>query len=315
MAAMTPKLSDSFDKGHKLNGPGRPVMATIITADLDASLSAYTDALGYKVIKTGTLCEALAVHFGLETLTNHKMATLAPPSGAPVFLSFIEALEAVPPVSPKAGWFALELCVQDVDVLYNRLTAGDSFTPFAKPMPLGFTDKVYPMQCRGPSGEILYLNEVRGNLPGLDMPIAECSVDHLFIDITSAPNMDTGVELYSQLLNMDIKERHEIPYKTINRVHGLPLQTLHKLVTLGGHNFVSLEVDQWPKDADAPDLKSKDITEGIFMVSFSVDEISKASKSIKQFPKPPYNGAKSLIGFGPAGERVELISLNESDTQ
>ena len=302
----------SFDNSHKLNATGRPVMATLITADMEGSLSAYVGSLGYQAIKTETLCEALAVHFGIESLIGNKMVTLLPQSGVPVFMRLIEAPQAAPPSSAQAGWFALELCVQDVDSLYERLKTGDSFTPLAPPKALTITDMVYPMQCVGPSGEILYLNEVRGDVMGLDMPIAACPVDHLFIAIMSLPDMDEGVKQYAGLLDMDVKERHEIPYKTINRIYELPLETMHKLVTLGGHNFVSLEVDQQPTGAGPAKLPSgQNITTGIFMVSFIVDDISQNSGSVKQFPMLPYSGAQSGINVGSAGERIELISLNE----
>lgn len=298
-----------FDKTHNLNVPRRPVMATLITADLDATLLAYQETLGYVHIQSSELPLSLAEHFCVPALEGARMALLAPKSGAPVFIRCIEALNAKRP-SAACGWFALEICVQNVEALYDKLSVEDSITPFAPPKPLAFTDRVYPMQCKGPSGEILYLNEVRGSLPDIDLPIAGSFVDHLFIAILSAPDMEAANEFYSDLLDMSVNERHEIPYKTINRVHGLPLETLHKLSTLGGPRSVALEIDQWPQASGTPKLNDSDeISEGIFMVSFAA-EVLPADLVPTAITAAPYNGAHSVIVMGPAGERTELIVLD-----
>lgn len=302
-----------FDTAHALNAVHCPVMATLITADLDATLLAYSGVLGYSHIQTESLSSAMAKHFGADSLSGARTALLAPKSGAPVFLRCIEVTDAVRP-SASCGWFALEICVQDVEALYDTLKTSKSITPFAPPKPLAFTDRVYPMQCQGPSGEIIYLNQVRGSLPDIDLPIASSPVDHLFIAILSAPDMDTSNDFYEELLGMSVNERHEIPYKTINRVHGLPLETMHKLSTLGGERSVTLEIDQWPAQSGAPNLQNSDqISEGIFMVSFVVDDLSKEGSNFisgaKSVTSAPYNGVHSAIVLGPSGERIELIAF------
>lgn len=302
-----------LDNNHALNAVNCPVMATLITADLDATLLAYSGVLGYTHIQTEPLSSAMAKHFGADSLSGARTALLAPKSGAPVFLRCIEAADARRP-SASCGWFALEICVQDVEALYETLKTSKSITPFAPPKPLAFTDRVYPMQCQGPSGEIIYLNQVRGSLPEIDLPIASSPVDHLFIAILSAADMESSIEFYEELLDMRVNERHEIPYKTINRIHGLPLDTLHKLSTLGGERSVALEIDQWPAQSGSPKLlNSKQINEGIFMVSFLVDDLSAANSNLisgaKSITTAPYNGVRSAIALGPSGERVELIAF------
>lgn len=307
-------MTRMFDTDHALNQPRRPVLATLITADLDKSLSAYRDLLDYTVVETCRVTVAMAQHFGAGSLAGNDMAILAPKSGAPVFLRVIEAREARPPQTPQCGWFALEICVQNVEKLYEALKTSGLITPFSPPKPLAFTDRVYPMQCRGPSGEIIYLNEVKGSLPDIDLPIAGSPVDHLFIAILSASDMESASEYYANLLDMTVNERHEIPYKTINRVHGLPLDTLHKLLTLGGRRSTCLEIDQWPAAAgDARPQALSDLSEGIFMVSFTVESLPQNSDNCLgpalTLEGMPYDGAASLITVGPAGERTELIHL------
>ena len=161
------------------------------------------------------------------------------------------------------------------------------------------------MQCRGPQGEILYLNEVRGNLPDIDLPLANSQVDHLFISILSANDMEDSIGFYENLLDVRVNERHEIPYKTINRVYGLPLETKHKLATLGAPRSVTLEIDQTP----SPKPPSEKLTEGIWMISFTVDTLDAAQGGVFNINEAPYNGARATTISGPSGEKVELIKL------
>lgn len=303
-----------FDVSHKLNAARHPVMATIATANFDVTLSAYQSALEYELIETTTLSVEMAAHWGLTALAGARLALMRPKSGMPVFFRFVEISNKMPR-GPACGWFALEICVNDVEALYQRLIQSKGFTPLAEPMPLAFTDRVYPMQCKGPAGEILYLNQVRGSLPDIDLPIAKSSVDHLFIAILSAPDMEAANEFYCDVLDMTVNERHEIAYKTINRVHGLPLETQHKLSTLGGPRHVGLEIDQYPGLANSPRVAtSETIGEGIMMVSFTVKALDDAHVETNlelpaTFDTAPYYGARSVVFIGPAAERTELIEL------
>lgn len=303
-----------FDISNKLNAARHPVMATIATSNFDEALKAYQSAFEYELIDNRTLSTELARHWGLVGLSGARLAIMRPKSGAPVFIRFVEISNKAPR-GPSCGWFALELCVSDVEALYRRFIDMSGFTPFAEPMPLDFTDRVYPMQCKGPSGEILYLNQVRGSLPDIDLPIASSDVDHLFIAILSAPDMEFSNEFYCNVLNMTVNERHEIAYKTINRVHGLPLETHHKLSTLGGERHVGLEIDQYPGLANPPRAdKAETLCEGIMMVSFVTETFDQVPyKAIigqqKSLSDMPYDGANSVILLGPAAERIELIKL------
>ena len=306
-------MSLGFDINNGLNAARHPVMATIVTASFEDTLAAYTDILGYEKLETGELSKQMAAHWGLSGLVGARLALLRPQSGAPVFLRFVEVTIAKKRI-PSCGWFALEICVKDVETLYKRLIKSGVFTPFAQPMPLEFTDRVYPMQCRGPAGEILYLNEVRGNLPDIDLPIAKSDVDHLFIAILSAADMEHSNEFYCKALDMTVNERHEIAYKTINRVHGLPLDTRHMLSTLGGHRHVGLEIDQYPGLANPPRPMTEDrMVEGILMVSYLSDVLAAVPNSLvappETFDQLPYLGAQTVVLIGPAGERTELIKM------
>ena len=286
-----------FSKDNPINRPPCGVLASVITGDLRASVDVYENLLGYKLIEYSDISSELATHWGEPRLANCKSAILGPASGAEIYIRFLEVRDAAP-VEPGAGWFALELCVKDVEQLYDQFLKSGQFKPFAPPKPLTFTDKVYPMQCRGPSGEIIYFNQTKGNLPEVDLPIAKSAVDHLFITILTASDIDRSIEFFANLLNMDVLENHEIPYKTLNRTFELPLEQTHKLTTLGRGRRVSLEINQCPVSKPA----QQSLTKGIWMMSFSVDTVEEGLKVYKTKA-----GYQSFIKSGPDGEKIELI--------
>ena len=159
----------------------------------------------------------------------------------------------------------------------------------------------------GPIGEILYLNEVRESLPDIALPIASSEVDHLFISVLSSRDMEASLSFYEDALGVRVNERHEIPYKTINRVYNLPLETQHKLATLGAPGQVTLEIDQAPEQARA----RPDVYEGVWMVSFTTEKIDASIGRHKTLLDMPYNGAKVQSLTGPDGERFELIQMKD----
>lgn len=279
-------------------------MATIITSNFARTLSGYEADLNYCILYQGTVSEALAAHWQASELTGAKIAIMGPESGAPVVLRFIDYPNAVK-AAPRPGWFALEICIQNAAALYEELYKGVSFRPFAKPKPLPFSDALIPMQCKGSAGEIIYLNEIRSSTADIDLPLAQSEVDHLFISVLTAGDMEASHSFYANALGIQVNEHHEIPYKTLNRVFGLPLDTPHKLVTLGQPRRVTLEINQAPKAAK----KAAGLSEGIWMVTFMAETFDGVISPVLTLEDTPYYGARSAIGTGPDGERFELINL------
>ena len=95
------------------------------------------------------------------------------------------------------GWSASELIVQDVDQLADNL-ADSPFEIIEKPKNLSFTDDIRAMQVLGPASEILYLTQVKNNVPGLDLPSARCPVDRTFIVILAGESMSGMQGFYAQ---------------------------------------------------------------------------------------------------------------------
>ena len=297
-----------FEKSHPANCLGHAVMATIGVADIDGAEAAYREFLGYERVSDAPMSPEYAALWDDENLDGRSARLLRPKSRAPVFIRLVQT-DAVEQHGVRAGfsrWFAIELCVQDSAKLYEQLLKSDYFKPFAPPAALSFSDKIFPFQCRGENGEILYLNETRGNLLDVDLPIAASFVDHIFIVILSASALENSTEFYQDLLKMDLQESHEFLYKTINRVFDLPLQTMHKLNTVGINRNVFFEIDQTPGNAGQA-ANADGIHQGICCVSFRVAAGQGSGAAFTQCQDAPYHGAHIAQTRGPDGERIELV--------
>lgn len=303
-----------FDLEDARNESGRPVMATIGVRDIEIAVRAYCEDLEYEILDDAPICENYAGVWGDENAALRPSCILKPKSNAPVFIRLIECDENIAENDlPFHNWFAIELTVKDSAALFEKLSAGEYFTPFAPPRELAFTDKIFPFQCRGQNGEILYLNEIRGNLDDIDLPVATSFVDHIFIVILNASSLSSSSDFYKSLLGIQLKEEHEIEYKTINRVFDLPLKTKHRLNTLGQDRSVFFEIDQAPEFK--PEAKRAAIIErGISCVSFIHPDATAAKPNSVIQERAPYNGCSVMQLYGCDGERIELISITKEES-
>ena len=291
------------------NGPGHPVIATIGVREIENAVRAYCDELGYEILDDTPICEEYAAFSGNIDATERSSYILKPKSDAPVYIRLIQCDEEIEDIAaPLHNWFAIELTVKDSAALFEQLSAGGYFKPYAPPNVLPFTDKIFPFQCRGQNGEILYLNEIRGSLEDLDLPLAASFVDYIFIVILNASSFSSSADFYKSLLSIQIKEEHEIVYKTINRVFDLPLDAKHKLKTLGHDRSVFLEIDQAP-NVKFGEKSTAIIERGLSCVSFVHPDPLAADADGVVLQRAPYNGCSVSQIYGPDGERIELISF------
>lgn len=141
--------------------------ATISAADAGRLVSLYEEYFDLKVVETDVVSEELASSWGASAMAGQPCFVLASSSGTPVYLRIVQNPD-MPNYTPLRtfGWNALKICVADVDALYARLQSSP-FKIIGPPAELEFSSIIYPMQAVGPEGEVLFLNEVRDNLPNL----------------------------------------------------------------------------------------------------------------------------------------------------
>lgn len=294
-----------------MNASPELMMATIGVENLEVAARAYCEGLGYVAVASTSISAEYAAIWGDQKISGLRSQVLQPASGTQIYIRLIETNKLVDPVR-RPGWFAIELCVKDSEKLYERLSRSDYFSPFASPKALPFSDMIYPFQCLGANGEVLYLNETRGNLPEIDLPLARSDVDHIFIAVLSAENLVQSSSFYEDLLGISVTETHEIPYKTINRLFNLPLDQLHLLNTLGQGRTVFLEIDQYPKvalETISKKVEEPAIQNGIVCLSFRLGQNQPDYADKFKIDDLPYAGRTMSHIKGPNEERIELIAM------
>ncbi len=289
----------------------RLLHGTVCVPNMEIALALYRDLLEQTVLSDAEITNAEALAWGAPHAAAARSVVLQPPSGKPVYLRLIErpAPKLVYKPGTHLGWAALELTVRNADALHQRLV--DAKIPIiGAPKALAFTDKLYPMQALGPGGEALYLNEVRGDLPSSDLPLAHCWVDELFITIIGARDREKTVDFYNHLLGTKNGGIWEIEYGVINRAFDFPSTTKHALSTCNDGRIVLFEVDHFPELATPKPCDASDLCAGVAVVGIAVDSFP---ANVDWLSPPstranaPYFGATVGVLRGLDGELVELV--------
>jgi catechol 2,3-dioxygenase-like lactoylglutathione lyase family enzyme len=280
--------------------------ATLLTPDPDATARRYQDWLGYRPLESGTITPTLAAAWGTPAMTTRRYHVLAPPSGAPTYLRFVEG-EVPEDYKPlrSFGWGAIELCVQDVQSVFAELQASP-FTIIGPPKALDGAPSIWPMQVQGPDGEIVFLTEIRADEPGARLPRAACPIDVLFIAVLACADIAATRAWFAENLGLTGGPDFELAYTTLSRAFGLPATHKHKIALLGHEGDAFLQIDHYPQNAIARPTTEGELPPGIAMVSFST--AGTGSRGLKH-EGVIYNGGKSHVRRTPDGALVEFIDL------
>lgn len=295
-------MSDSTEL-RPLLGAIRAV--TYSVPDLVAIERAYVSTLGYRVEARGRIGAAQAQAWGAPDVAGLSALLLAPASGEPVFLRFIEDPEAAGwSALGTFGWNATEFVVQDVDALAARLAG--AFEIIGPPKPLTRFPMIRAMQALGPARECCYFTQV-GAGSGLALAPARSFVGRIFIVVAAGPRVQELFASYGQFGN-EIDPPVATPVRIISEAHGLPPDTLHRHGLIRLPEGTLIELDEYPTSARPRDCKAGRLPPGMAMVSFSA-RISTA----RGFIGPP--APAQLAGIagwsaclrGSAGELIEII--------
>lgn len=291
-------------KGPRLNH------GTVCVPSMASALALYVGLLEQTVVADTHVTASEAAAWQVSAIEGARSVVLQPPSGAPIYLRLIE--QATPAgYSPGThyGWSALELTVASADKVHARLVAA-GMPIIAPPKPLSFTDKLYPMQARGPGGEALYLNEVRGDLPSSDLPIAKCWVDHLFIAVMGCRDHDHTLAFYNALLHCTTGGTWVIEYGVINAAFKLPTTTQHKLSTVADGRTVLFEIDQYPAAATSRPTNPSILAPGVCSIGLCVAAPPRDADWLsvpETRSDAPYFGRTVGVVRGPDDELTELL--------
>jgi len=229
-------------------GPARA--ATVVTATLDDSTALYGEALGQIVQDRGALRSGEAAALGWPSLAGARSAWMANALGEP-WLRFIEHPDAAPSAPFRHhGWLSLEVAVQNVDALADAL-ADTAFEIIGEPADLAMSDAIRAMQVAGPSGEVLYLTEVKRDLPPFELPRARCPVDRLFIPVMTCAEREAALAHY-EALSGNGGLRFDTRITVISHALGLDRDHDHPVATLQLAGETLIEIDEVPGLDPAP---------------------------------------------------------------
>ena len=282
---------------------GPALTATICTPDLDRSIEAWRGSLHHAVAGSGTLSAERAEQLGASRMAGARYARLANEPGED-WLELIEHCGAAE-LDPFAhsGWFSLEISVADVDHLRTTLDE-NMFRVIGEPANLEMSDNIRAMQVIGPAGEVLYLTEIKAEVPPFDLPFARCAVDRLFIPVILAGNRDTAAAVYEQL-NGHAGMRFDTKITVINRARGLDISTQHPVCAqqLAGANLIEIDQLQGLRTRIRDD---QTLPTGIVAITFSVNEIP-TNLPHRVATQGPHEGCRTASLRGDAGELIQLV--------
>lgn len=223
--------------------------ATLTVRDLQRSIRLYADHFDYSVIEEGILPAELAASWDAPQSAGRPMAVMQPSSGADIFIRFVEQ----PPVDGfralrSYGWNAIEICVTDV-LAANERMLDSPFEIIGPPREIDGLPAIFPMQVKGPDEEIVYLTQIRDDLPAFDLPRATTPIDKLFILVMGCSDMEAANRWMAEHCGLDMGRDMEIVYTMLAKAYGSPEDELHRISTMVHGRDVFLEVDQYPESA------------------------------------------------------------------
>lgn len=287
--------------------------ATLSVKDPEATAARYVDWLGYRILERGTVSDDLAASWGARSAGGERYVVLGPQSGKEVFLRFVAGPRAAPiPPLRTFGWAAIELCVQDVLKLNERLR-DSPFKIIGAPKELDGLPTIFPMQVRGPDDEVVYLTQIKGDLPEYDLPRANSFVDMLFIAVLACSDMHASLDWFARVLGLAPGRDMAIEYALLAEAFGAPLSQKYTLATMTHDRDVFLECDQYPKAATARPSAPNALSPGFAMASFECPNLERITEAWICPPVarqgPVYDGRRSGTLRAPDGTLVEVIAL------
>ena len=282
--------------------------------NLNRALTAYRDVLKLQVVEQGALPGPLAASWNCPANAGAPYAVLRPSSGAPCWFRLVEQPDH-PEFRPNRsyGWAAFETTVEDVwhwpDALPSEL-----FEIVGPPKELENIEPAFiPMQALGTGREMIYLNQVLGDLPDTDLPRAQAPVDRIFIVVLATPSREDSIAWYCERLGLQRGADYTLPYSMINDAFGLPPETQTTITMVSHGRMPIVEVDDYPEAAVPRARHDRMLPPGNALVTLAVTSLDACSADWITPPAPRdgalYEDRRSATAIGAGGELVECVEV------
>lgn len=278
--------------------------ATLQTADAGALAQAYSRHLHLEVQHSGTVSAQAAQAADAPHWEGAPCQWLGP-DGGDLWLRLVQC-DGLQPPAPlrRRGWLALEVAVQEVDALAERL-ADSPFASIGAPANLAVSDKIRATQVVGPAGEVLYLTQIRGQVPPFALPQATRPVDGLFIAVLACTDRSATAAFCHQLGGAQPLE-FQTYVGVLNREWGQPDSHQFPVATVQLAGQTLFEIDQLPQAQPVHERAS-----GIASIAVEAQDLAALPGTWAAPPRPldefPWHGRRCGCLRGPDGERLELL--------
>ena len=282
--------------------------------DLTHAIAAYRDTLQLDLVEQGLLDADLAASWDCAANVKSPYAVLQPKSGAPCYFRLVEQPDH-PDFKPTTtyGWAAFETTVEDVWYWPDALPK-DQFTIVGPPKVLENIEPAFiPMQALGPGQEMIYLNQVLGDLPDTELPRAGSPVDKIFIVVLATPDRERSIAWYCDRLGLTRGDDYTLPYSMINDAFGLAPDTQTTISMVSHGKMPIVEVDDYPAEAASRARHEGHLPPGNALVTLAVAELDACDVD---WITPPtartgalYNGRRAATAIGDGGELIECVEV------
>lgn len=285
--------------------------ATHTVEHLESVIERFERWLDYRVVDRGDVAADLAAAWQAPASAGRRYAVLQPASGADVFLRFVEG-DPVPAYLPirSYGWAAIEICVQDVEAVHERMKQSP-FDVIGLPTKIKGIDTIYPMQVRGADRETLYFTEITTQDPNSGLPRAGSLIDKLFILVLACEDMAATAKWFGETLKLELTDPMAIRYSMISQAFDLPISDLHEIVTAKWEGDVFLEFDQYPQGTVVRPAVPGALPPGVSICtivhpafeSLAIDWVS--PPVVRE--AMPYGGRRVGVAKTPEGALLEIV--------
>ncbi|MEM7779388.1 MAG: hypothetical protein AAF697_03235 [Pseudomonadota bacterium] len=282
--------------------------------DLGRGISAYRDVLQLDLVEQGELGADLAASWNCPANAGSPYAVLRPKSGAPCWFRLVEQPDHADfKPTTTYGWAAFETTVEDVWHWPDALPE-DLFEIVGPPKVLENIEPAFiPMQALGPGQEMVYLNQVLGDLPDTDLPRAGSVVDKIFIIVLATPSREDSIVWYTDRLGLRRGEDYTLPYSMINDAFGLAPETQTTITMVSHGRMPIVEIDDYPAAATTRARHEGMLPPGNAMVTLAVNSLDECTADWIAAPEARtgalYEGRRAATAIGAGGELVECVEV------
>ncbi|MFY7974445.1 MAG: hypothetical protein ACOVOT_08470 [Rubrivivax sp.] len=257
--------------------------ATLIVADAAPLVAAYAH-LGLVVQNESRIAESDAGAWGAagSHLVGRRRVDLGPLGAAEPLLRLI----VVPGTAPRPtrwhhGWLALEILVRDVDTLATRLAmaGGAGFQVVGPPADLDVSPAIRAMQLVGPAGEMLYLTQVKAEVPPFAIPLSSRlpqgqDLGPLFIAVMATPSRAAALAACAPL-GAGPALQFETKVTVLNRALGHALDKRWPVATVQWAGECLFEIDEVVDPGLRPPLAAagQSLPAGLAWIAIACDAV------------------------------------------